>query len=506
MAEFIHNITPTVLSNVFDNQTYYLVPLTFGNENNILVNVEKDATMFDIINKGENTTEQNNNWIAKIREHDFSAEIATMLTACFPVINGDIISYLNRDNYVNYAMFSGFQLKHCYEYFLISEEFDSSMMTPLSFCSMELHNDANLVQVKRSQGGEWESSQYYMLYNVCKTNTQDVKNACSNMLNMIVSDSTYTEMPLFLFVDPSNEAAVKCYTKNMFQTVVDVFTSDQLPHGENTIYMCYNKHTLRLNNQTRTYQLAPSIKTRIALVAHGALEITPDIAFATPFVHTNHEGVFYYPFENLQFYTQLGKGLLSGLDNESNAIVDVCYEQIIAKETIQPDNTHHLKLISMMFSGFNAKTDPQGRERFIGFYNCNKKERIKENTELFGENNDKILYLEEVFKYLYKHCVENMIDVNNVELKIFACRGFCPVGDFAMRAMAGGDEPVIDNGEPEREFQTSNKESFYNFLLEQPNECEIVGGKKNKKSNQKSKQKTKRFLSKALRRTMRKKK
>lgn len=450
-----------------------------------------------------------------------------MLTSCFHeiVANGDIISYLKRDKYVNYAMFSNSQLKQCYEYFLISEEFDASMISPLSFCSLEFHNDENMVQIKRTQSTEWANTQHYMIYNVCKNDSSHVKNLCSNMLSMVVNHPMYAEFPLFLFVDPSNEAAVKCYTKNMFQKVVDVFTSEQLPHGENNIYMCYNKYTLKLSDvNNKEYQLSPSIKTRIALVAHGALMLTSDEVFKEGFNVNESKYDLYYPFENLQFYTQLGKGLLSGMQDETAGILGVCYEKLIAAETLKPSENKWLSLFPMQFSGFNKYTDPPSREFFIGFYDCNQKKRIKENKELFEaidkDRNMKILTLDDVFSYLYKHCVENDIDVSNVELKIFACRGFCPVGEFAMTSQSGGDDDddnMNTNVGQLSEFQPSDKESFYKFLLEQPNECELVkesdvakqpegvGGKKNKKSKQKSKQKTKRFLSKTLRKTLRKK-
>lgn len=520
MAVFTENAN-AVLSKQFDNETYYLVPLAIDNE--IRVNVENTDTMFAIVNTDDKLKDENTAWIERVKNYDFSTVISSMLTSCFPEINANpdndnpaIISYLKRDNYVNYAMFSNSQLKQCYEYFLISGDLDASMISPLSFCSLEINKDTN-VQIKRTQSTEWTNTQHYMIYNVCKNDNSLAKNLCSNMLNMVVNHPMYAEFPLFLFVDPSNEAAVKCYTKNMFQKVVDVFTSEQLPHGENNIYMCYNKYTLKLSDvNNKEYQLSPSIKTRIALVAHGALMLTGDEVFKEGFNVNEHKYDFYYPFENMQFYTQLGKGLLSGMQDETAGILGVCYEKLIAAETLQPSENKLLSLHPMQFSGFNKYTDPASREFFIGFYDCNQKKRIKENKELFEtidkDGNMKILTLDDVFSYLYKHCVENDIDVSNVELKIFACRGFCPVGEFAMRAQTGGgDDNMNTNVEQVSEFQPSNEESFYNFLLEQPKECavvkesEAVGGKKNKKSNQKSKQKTRRFLSKIFRKTLRKK-
>jgi hypothetical protein len=521
MAVFTENAN-AVLSKQIDNETYYLVPLAIDSE--IRVNVENPDTMFAMVNTDDNIQDKNTKWIKQIQNYNFSTVISSMLTSCFTEIdaNGDIISYLKRDNYVNYAMFSNSQLKHCYEYFLVSEDFDASMISPLSFCSLEFHNDENMVQIKRTQSTGWTNTQHYMIYNVCKNDSSHAKNLCSNMLNMIVNHPIYAEFPLFLFVDPSNEAAVKCYTKNMFQKVVDVFTSEQLPHGENNIYMCYNKYTLKLTHDTQEFQLSPSIKTRIALVAHGALMLTGDEVFKEGFIVNEHKYDFYYPFENLQFYTQLGKGLLSGMRDESAGIFGVCYEKLIAAETLQPSANKWLNLHPMQFSGFNKYTDPPSREFFIGFYDCNQKKRIKENTDLFEKTNKdgkmEILTLDNVFSYLYKHCVENDIDISNVELKIFACRGFCPVGEFAMTAQSGGDDDNMNtNVEQSSGFQPSDEDSFYNFLLEQPKECELVkesdvakqpevgGGKKNKKLNQKSKQKTKRFLSKTLRKTLRKK-
>lgn len=496
MSGFIQN---SVISKVFDATTYYLIPVSITDT--IKMQIDAGDALF-----GKFDSE----WGTALLDVDFKEEIAKLLMACFPEVIGatsDILTYLNRPNYVSYLLFSDTQLNNSFEYYLLNDgELDLEIVAPLSICSMELFQN-DTVQIKRAQTTAWERVDYYILYNVCRRNEMESVGICSKMLNMIVNDAKYTEFPIFLFVNPSNLPAMKCYTKNHFQTVVDVFTGEKLPHDAETIYMCYNKYTLKLNDGTREYQVSPANKTRFVLVAHGALGITSDAAFSDkPFNHLEYEIPYYYPFHNMQFYTQLGRGLFSGKDDESNAVFDVCYENIIAKQILQPTDKKELKLIPMVFSGFNEKTDPPGRAAFIGLYNCNLKTRIKENAELFGPNNDEILQLATVLKYLYKHCIDNDIDVRNVEVKIFACRGFCPVGDFA--TVVGGNVSV-----DAEQFISNEKDDFYEFLRKQPQECDLpqepnvaTGGKKRMSDRRLSRdhKKTRRSLVKSARRTVRK--
>jgi hypothetical protein len=107
-----------------------------------------------------------------------------------------------------------------------------------------------------------------------------------------------------------------------------------------------------------------------------------------------------------------------------------------------------------------------------------------------------------VFTYLYKHCIENEIDVSSVELKIFACRGFCPVGEFA--TVVGGNTEQFDK----EQFVSTDKENFYEFLRKQSDECtlqeeSVIDGGKKKRASRDNK-KTRRSLVKSARRTVRK--
>lgn len=498
MAGFVSNI----MSKTVDNDTYYLIPLQFD-EGKIHVIVEDDLFVDHFTN----------DWTDQFEQIDLADKIKTMMLKCFPMLAADtnIVDYLHKQTFINYLMFSHNNLTQCLEYYLIGGEFDVSMVQPYSICSIESLAETESILIRKIQSGDWEKTPYYKIYNVCKPDTVQQKGVCYIMLNMILANPQYSEVPIFLYVDKSNDAALSCYTRNHFQKIVDVFTGAQLEHESipNAIYMCYNKYSLQLAFQPNPFQLSPSLKTRFVLVAHGALAIPADAPFTGKFDPKAYEEDYYYPFENLQFYTQLGRVLSLEPEKEKNAVYDICYESVKAKETMVPNNKV-VRIIPMFFSGFNKRTDPPGREKIMGLVNCNMKASVKTNVELFGENNDEPLELRTVLKYVYKYCVDNNINIDNVELKIFACRALCQVGDFALR---GGDgestEPAEGIPAESGEFVSSDKDSFYDFLIAQQTACEVpptTGGKNNqKKSSNNRNKKTSRFFAKSIKRTLKRK-
>ena len=486
-----------------ENDTYYLIELQINTD-------DKEITPLITFT---NTLDEN--WIYEFQNTDFAERINKMLTECFPEVKKeDIIEYLNRPRYTNYLMFSQRNLLKSHEYYLIAEEFEPTMIKPQAFCSIETVEPSSDIMIKKAQTMEWEPTRFYKMYNICKSNEVKQKGICTSMINIIVNQ--YDKYPIFLYVRENNEAAITCYMNNHFQKVVNVFDKPTaepehvLRHGTENIYMCYNKYTLQLEHENRTYQLSPSNKKRFAFVAHGALTLQADAPFVVEnFNYKNYEEEIYYPFENLQFYVPQGQVLL-GNNDESNAIFDVCYENVFAREIMVPTNKY-IKLIPMFFSGYNAKTDPENRKGFIGLYDCNMKKRVKENHELFGEGSTKQQTMQSVFKHVYKYCVENDVNPSNVEMKIYACRSLCQVGDYAMRAKdnafgATPDEMVGGNTPHEEEFEAVDKQTFYNFLVEQESACIIPVRKPSKKSrSKKSRQTVKRTQQISKKRTQTKK-
>lgn len=530
MAEFTET---EILSKEIDNDTYFLVPLEKikHEQQNILVISESfDDNLRSIVSSmpeltgDENLTEKTANILDFINNLNFYEKIVEMVTSCFTDID---IQTMFSHGYMHHMLVSKNSILQLAKYVLMSYNKDiydeiNDIIQPYSFLTtQESFNDA--VKIKKTKGGDWETTKYYMIYNVCKNNTLDKKNICTNMINIIVDSNTYGQYPLFLFVNKQNEAAQKCYRKNKFQVVKDIFSGlpnrpTEIRHyNEDNIYMCHNKYDLKLVEGTNEYELMSNDAYRFTLVAHGAIQAAQRIIFETGF---NAESIFqgyYFPFKNMQYYVQKGDGLFMPSEiPEQTGIYDVCYETLLPKEqeTEVPENGI-IKTLPMSFGGLQS-TDPRERAEFIGLYDCNIKERIALNAELFGEANEKSIFLDEVLLKMYAYCVKNDIEPSNVEVKIFACRGFCPSGDFAaMRndprkqiqdnlvveddqgnedeGMIGG-ENISDDVKTTVHYEPTDKLGLFEYLKQHTETCELPkkGGKINftKKRRYKCKKKT----------------
>ena len=308
------------------------------------------------------------------------------------------------------------------------------------------------------------------------------------MLN-IFTNSEYGSFPLFLHVNINNSAAIKCYTKNQFQKVEDVFsTRPGRPIGvrmktKDNMFMCYNRNALKVSYRNEQYELMPIGSYRITLIAHGALAGKEYTSYS-------------FPFKNMQYYTKKGSGVLipKGID-EANAIYHVCYDKIISTYKDEPEPKKKiLSLIPMLFRGFK-KGDPISRKNFIGLYDCNMKKRIKENYELFGENNENTINIIQVIQMINTYCTENQIPVDNVEIKIFACRGYCQeeyADEYATLAISGGNnDDSMAEVESITNYTSVNKDDFFNYLKKEMSSCPLPQKQSKKKSTKKKSTKKK---------------
>jgi len=513
MSDFVIQ-KQSLLMKETDSDTYMLFPL-IKNENEQVVLNNDDKNAKDLISVltdklGNEPDIKNldlwiikvesidtidkllNEFLNKIYQTDFSSLLDEQLSACFP---DSVVDFSLK--YTHYGMFSYQNILNYLRYLVLSlDTFDTNheILYPYSFMSMDKEIQNDTISIKENPQSDWKSTDYYFIYNVCKSNKiKNNKGICSHMMN-IITNSEYAEKPLFLFVDKNNQAALNCYTKNKFQKVEDIFsgkTTDR-PVGikmktENDMYMCYNKHSLKMSfaNDSENpieYELMPVGSYRITLIAHGAVDLDPTAIFQEGFDINQHYKLYSFPFKNMQYYTKLGSGvsLMEGVE-EQTAIYDVCYDSIISTYKDEPDNKS-ISTIPLIFHGFK-KDDPESRKNFIGLYDCNMKRRIQENTELFGENNEKYIHMNNVFQTIFAYCAEHNISTENVEIKIFACRGFCPVGEYAPLAMNGGNDDEYMSVESIKDYTSVDKTELFNYLKNEMSTCDLPkkGGRKNKK-------------------------
>ena len=496
-----------------DNDTYMLFPFTQDEKGRIVIDKSNEdaSVLLDEVEKKlrnesemtnltvskaivgdiKDTAELLNTFIENICDVDFRTIIRKQVTQCFSELNDEEANnMLNETIYVHYGLFSYKSILSYLRYLIIgtyTSKVNDEMLYPLSFMSMKKVEKSEYIKIKEDQNAEWTSTEYHMIYNVCKSHKVNKKGICSHMMN-IITNSKYASQPLILFVDETNNAAMSCYINNQFQKVKDIFSgkNETRPpdvyrvEGENNknIYMCYNRHALKMtvNNEegkTLEYEVMPVGTYRISLIAHGALDLHPTLIFEEKFEAKDHYKEFLFPFKNLQHYAKLGSGVsLMGDVDETTAIYDVCYDNIVSKYQDIPKNGI-VSTIPLFFSGFK-KDDPSSRENFIGLYDCNMKTRIKENAELFGKENNEYFRFHELIQTIYVYCSEKEIPMENVEIKVFACRGFCPVGEFAQTAKGGGDgENVVADVESVSDYQSMDKDEFFKYLQEEMSSCPL---------------------------------
>ena len=519
MSEFMDE--PIMLKDT-DSDMYMLLPLIVNDSNELVIDdLDNDAIkllnelekrmkthpeIVGLVIKDLKISEINSvddllkTFMKEVTTLNFRSLVTYQLVNCFPEINEtNAQESIDDKQCTHYGMFSYNNFMNYMRYLLIggyTSRLNDEILYPYSFLSIKQIDASDNVKTRDTPSSEWEPTEYYLIYNVCKSHKINKKGICSHMMN-IVTNSKYADKPLVLSVNETNKAAITCYTKNHFQMVEDIFSAkdETRPIGvyrqsENNIYMCYNRKAFKVYAPSGEYELMPIGSYRITLIAHGAIDLNPELVFSPDYKASDYYRRYQFPFKNIQYYAKLGVGLslMEGVD-EANAIYDVCYDNIISKYQDTPTNGI-LTTMPLFFSGFNKTKDPAQRENFIGLYDCNMKTRIKENHELFGNENNQYIHFDKLMQMIYVYCNDKDISLDNVEIKIFACRGFCPVGEFAQMSvpdrqpteqanedtvveMTGGNGESTYEMESIKDYESMGKDEFFKFLKDEMTSCSL---------------------------------
>ena len=521
MSEFIDE--PMMLKET-DSDMYMLLPLTVNDLNELVID-DSGEDAIKLLDELENRMKKHpeitglviedlkipdinslddllEKFMSEIIKLNFRTLVTTQIMKCFPELNEENTQGILDDReFTHYGLFSYNNILNYMRYLLIGSytlKSNDEILYPYSFLSMKHFDTSENVKTRDTPSSEWNATDYHIIYNVCKSHKINKKGICTHMMD-IVTSSKYAEKPLVLFVDETNKAAINCYTKNHFQLVVDVFSGKDetrptsvYRESEKNIFMCYNRKALKVSapnqeGQLVDYELMPIGSYRITLIAHGAVDLSPDIVFEPDYKASDHYRQYQFPFKNIQYYAKLGLGLslMEGVD-EATAIYDVCYDNIVSKYQDTPKNKI-LSTLPLFFSGFNKDKDPPSREHFMGLYDCNMKTRIKENHELFGKENDQYVHFNELMQMIYVYCNDKDISLDNVEIKIFACRGFCPIGEFAQMAAPdrqpteevaemtneGGNGENTYEMESIKDYKSMEKDEFFKYLKDEMSSCPL---------------------------------
>ena len=390
MAEF-EIISTEIDSKEIDNDTYFLVPLEKKQEQEQKIfvmskNFDENLKLI-LYSMPELTNDEktHSNIMDTINNLNFYEKFVQILTNCFP--NEDVVSSLFSEAYNHHILVSKnniLQLARSVLMSLYKNSIDlefNDIIQPYGILTLEEWSGDG-VEIRKIKGGDWETTKYYMIYNVCKNSNLDKTNICTNMINMVVNSNIYGQYPIFLFVDKENVVAQKCYMKNKFQVVKDVFSGKINQYNENSIYMCHNKYDLRVKTPDNSeFHLMPTDAYRFTLVAHGAIQADQRNIFQPNFTLESIFREYYFPFKNAQYYVQKGVNLAMPSEiSEQTGMLDVCYETLVPdpEQTEIPENGI-IKTLPMFYEGFKEESDPKERAEFIGLYDCIRKERIASN-------------------------------------------------------------------------------------------------------------------------------
>ena len=516
----------------------------------------------------------------------YNSLVQHILTTQFPqnfTKTNTISTLINLQN-ANYA-----------HYILVDVENNYPYKTIYGFCTIQW--DETNKHLYRSDKPDDNGIGHIYLWNVAKQpGLMSHPGICSMMLKMIKThyNNDKTNTPIFLNVDPTNRAAVKCYSKQGFTFVKrvidsklrDVLTNQPfIKYSENELIMLYNRdylfykvqnppqethqkppqetpqtkpeetpqdtpHTTPQETHSYTYSLLlPTTSQRFVFIAHGVLDTAKyscelpsqnitvsdvqqicssgqegyqQIVDMIPTETKNNENnennesrhvalisqikEYYFPFKHITFYSAPGDNLSAdvGLFPKQNLARMTCFANNMihntteVKPTMTKDNFNkdtRIALHNMYFRG--DKYDPPEKKELIGLYHCNMGTHLITYRNMCPENSNenKSFGYDDVIKYICRYCDENVIPYENVELSIYACRGFTvnstdtTFENDLHDLLSGEDQPQQTGGD--ENIPTGNpsieKPVTYEMFQERvvkfanSNMCERTGGKRRKR-------------------------
>lgn len=393
-----------------DNKTnifYFLVKIDYVNINNTIITPSENNNITMYFNNHLNHNYDH----SKLFSKNFFNEISNSLTNCFGLNENTVDVMLSNPNYTNYILLSSETI------------FNNNQM--LGFITVE-HN----IKVNNYSFFEEDTdnnSPINYIWNVCKNiEYNNYKNICSIMINLITK-TPCNNFPFILDVLNNNDGAKYCYQKAGF-----VNLQNTIPHPDNDkFFMMYTNKNLKSfkeDDETTTTILANNIQS-YTLIAHGITNNN----FQNIINNNDYKlKEIDFPFHKINFFANEGELLgfpTCSINNDTvyeNLPGNICFKNIENVEEVISEEMHTINITPMVFST-NDNDDDILKEN-IGLYYCNSQEKILDWDDItdYGLLDEPFTF-ELLFNTIHEHANKNKINQDNIQINIYACRGYCNV-------------------------------------------------------------------------------
>lgn len=393
-----------------DNKTnifYFLVKIDYVNINNTIITPSENNNITMYFNNHLNHNYDH----SKLFSKNFFNEISNSLTNCFGLNENTVDVMLSNPNYTNYILLSSETI------------FNNNQM--LGFITVE-HN----IKVNNYSFFEEDTdnnSPINYIWNVCKNiEYNNYKNICSIMINLITK-TPCNNFPFILDVLNNNDGAKYCYQKAGF-----VNLQNTIPHPDNDkFFMMYTNKNLKSfkeDDETTTTILANNIQS-YTLIAHGITNNN----FQNIINNNDYKlKEIDFPFNKINFFANEGELLgfpTCSINNDTvyeNLPGNICFKNIENVEEVISEEMHTINITPMVFS--TNDNDNDILKENIGLYYCNSQEKILDWDDItdYGLLDEPFTF-ELLFNTINEHANKNKINKDNIQINIYACRGYCNV-------------------------------------------------------------------------------
>jgi len=308
------------------------------------------------------------------------------------------------------------------------------------FCTVKYKTSSELLNIKISSETNKQNVKIpyvNVVYNVCTNSiSKDICKAMIHLLN-VRFDRDYVNVPSILAVLEKNKGEIECYkysgyselstspttTTGLYENSVNI-TLTGLSHNAPHFILIRSKipliiHLMSENNAR--VDVLPTIIQTFAFIAHGetGIDICGYKTYKTSqqTVSTRLNGIHFYGFDGTAVFMK-------------DAKEEYLLPAAICTCTIHPQESHQRNQ-SLAFVVDNSKysVNPHddlknNRSKFLGLWHCNASTILvnwSTMNEYINRSGNKIT-IPDILTGIEIYCKHNYINIENVELSIFACR------------------------------------------------------------------------------------
>lgn len=309
------------------------------------------------------------------------------------------------------------------------------------FCTVQYKTSSELLNIKISSEINKQNVKFpyvNVVYNVCTNSTSnDICKAMIPLLNVIF-DRDNVNVPSILAVLEKNKGEMECYkysgyselstspttTTGLYENSVNIRLSGLISHNAPHFILIRSKIPLIIHlmshNNTRVAVLPTVIQT-FAFIAHGetGIDICGPKLFKTTqqTVSTRLNGIHFYGFDGTTVFMK---------DTEEEYLLPaaICTRKIHPQESHKRDQSLTFVVDNSKYYVNPGEDINNNRSKFMGLWHCNASTILvnwSTMNEYINRSGNKIT-IPDIINGIEIYCKHNYINIENVELSIFACR------------------------------------------------------------------------------------